>query len=156
VFSRLLKDRILVLGTEVTDEVANALVSQLLYLATASPTEDITLYINSPGGSVQAGLAIFDTMQYVPCDVRTVCFGSAASMGAFLLAAGARGKRQSLPNSRIMIHQPLGQSQGEVCLVFISLFICVCCRNLPSTDAVFPVVSLALALALVCYCRHDQ
>jgi ATP-dependent Clp protease protease subunit len=110
----LLKDRILILGSEVTDDVANVMVAQLLYLASADATSDITLYINSPGGSVQAGLAIFDAMQYVPCDVRTVCYGMAASMGAFLLAAGAKGKRRSLPNSRIMIHQPLGGSQGEV------------------------------------------
>ena len=101
------------LGSEVNDEVANVLVSQLLYLASADPEADITLYINSPGGSVQAGLAIFDTMNYIPCDVSTVCFGMAASMGAFLLSAGAKGKRRSLPNSRIMIHQPLGGSQGE-------------------------------------------
>jgi ATP-dependent Clp protease protease subunit len=114
VISRLLKDRILILGSEVTDDVANVMVAQLLYLASADATSDITLYINSPGGSVQAGLAIFDAMQYVPCDVRTVCYGMAASMGAFLLAAGAKGKRRSLPNSRIMIHQPLGGSQGEV------------------------------------------
>ena len=86
----------------------------MLYLASADPTADITIYINSPGGSVQAGLAIFDTMQYIPCEVNTVCFGMAASMGAFLLAAGSPGKRRSLPNSRIMIHQPLGGSQGEV------------------------------------------
>jgi len=114
VYSRLLKDRILLLGTEVNDEVANVMVSQMLYLASADPNKDITLYINSPGGSVQAGLAIFDTMQYIPCDVNTVCFGMAASMGAFLLSAGTKGKRKSLPNSRIMIHQPLGGSQGEV------------------------------------------
>lgn len=114
VVSRLLKDRILLLGSEVNDEVANVMVAQLLYLASADDKADITLYINSPGGSVQAGLAIFDAMQYVPCDVGTVCFGMAASMGAFLLSAGAKGKRRSLPNSRIMIHQPLGGSQGEV------------------------------------------
>jgi len=113
VISRLLKDRILLLGTEVNDEVANVMVSQMLYLASEDPNADITIYINSPGGSVQAGLAIFDTMQYIPCDVRTVCFGMAASMGAFLLSAGTKGKRKSLPNSRIMIHQPLGGSQGE-------------------------------------------
>lgn len=89
------------------------MVSQMLYLASADPAADITIYINSPGGSVQAGLAIFDTMQYIPCDVNTVCFGMAASMGAFLLSAGTKGKRRSLPNSRIMIHQPLGGSQGE-------------------------------------------
>jgi len=109
-----MKDRILLLGSEVNDDVANVMVAQLLYLASADPTKDITIYINSPGGSVQAGLAIFDTMQYIPCDVNTVCFGMAASMGAFLLSAGTKGKRRSLPNSRIMIHQPLGGSQGEV------------------------------------------
>ncbi len=113
VISRLLKDRILLLGSEVNDDVANVMVSQMLYLASADPDADITIYINSPGGSVQAGLAIFDTMQYIPCDVNTVCFGMAASMGAFLLSAGTKGKRRSLPNSRIMIHQPLGGSQGE-------------------------------------------
>eukprot|EP00607_Mallomonas_marina_P005118 CAMPEP_0182428530 /NCGR_PEP_ID=MMETSP1167-20130531/23092_1 /TAXON_ID=2988 /ORGANISM="Mallomonas Sp, Strain CCMP3275" /LENGTH=254 /DNA_ID=CAMNT_0024611487 /DNA_START=202 /DNA_END=966 /DNA_ORIENTATION=- len=113
VVSRLMKDRILLLGTEVNDDVANVMVAQMLYLARADPKADITLYINSPGGSVQAGLAIFDTMQYIPCDVNTVCFGMAASMGAFLLASGTKGKRRSLPNSRIMIHQPLGGSQGE-------------------------------------------
>ena len=113
VLSRLVKDRIVILGSEVNDEVANNLVSQLLYLASENPEEDITMYINSPGGSVQAGLAIFDTMKYIPCDVKTVCFGMAASMGAFLLSAGTPGKRKSLPNSRIMIHQPLGGSQGD-------------------------------------------
>ena len=113
-YSKLLQDRILLLGSEVNDDVANTMVSQLLYLASADPHKDITLYINSPGGSVQAGLAIFDALQYIPCEVNTVCFGMAASMGAFLLAAGTKGKRKSLPNSRIMIHQPLGGSQGEV------------------------------------------
>lgn len=113
VISRLLKDRILLLGTEVNDEVANVMVSQMLYLASEDPDSDITIYINSPGGSVQAGLAIFDTMNFIPCDVNTVCFGMAASMGAFLLSAGTKGKRRSLPNSRIMIHQPLGGAQGE-------------------------------------------
>lgn len=113
VISRLLKDRILLLGTDVNDEVANVLVAQLLYLANEDPDKDITLYINSPGGSVSAGLAIYDTMQFIPCDVQTVCFGMAASMGAFLLGAGAPGKRKSLPNSRIMIHQPLGGAQGQ-------------------------------------------
>jgi len=113
VISRLLKDRILLLGTQVNDECANVLVAQLLYLANEDPTKDITLYINSPGGSVSAGMAIYDTMQYVPCDVSTVCFGTAASMGAFLLGAGAPGKRRSLPNARIMIHQPLGGAQGQ-------------------------------------------
>jgi len=113
VISRLLKDRILLLGTDVNDEMANVLVAQLLYLANEDPERDITLYINSPGGSVSAGLAIYDTMQFIPCDVQTVCFGMAASMGAFLLGAGAPGKRKSLPNSRIMIHQPLGGAQGQ-------------------------------------------
>mmetsp|Transcript_4281 Transcript_4281/g.6054 ORF Transcript_4281/g.6054 Transcript_4281/m.6054 type:complete len:270 (-) Transcript_4281:334-1143(-) len=113
VLSRLLKDRILLLGSEVNDEVANVLVAQMLYLANQSPYEDITLYINSPGGSVSAGMAIYDTMQFIPCDVSTVCFGMAASMGAFLLGSGTRGKRKSLPNARIMIHQPLGGAQGQ-------------------------------------------
>lgn len=113
VISRLLQDRILLLGQGVDDEVANVLVAQLLYLANEDPEKDITLYINSPGGSVSAGMAIYDTMQYVPCDVSTVCFGMAASMGAFLLGAGAKGKRRSLPNARIMIHQPLGGAQGQ-------------------------------------------
>jgi len=113
VISRLLKDRILLLGQQVDDEVANVLVAQLLYLANEDPTKDITLYINSPGGSVSAGMAIYDTMQYVPCDVSTVCFGMAASMGAFLLGAGAKGKRRASPNARIMIHQPLGGAQGQ-------------------------------------------
>eukprot|EP00904_Undaria_pinnatifida_P000639 jgi/Undpi1/10576/HiC_scaffold_29.g13026.m1 len=113
VISRLLKDRILLLGQQVSDEVANVLVAQLLYLANDDPDKDITLYINSPGGSVSAGMAIYDAMQYVPCDVSTVCFGTAASMGAFLLGAGAKGKRRSLPNARIMIHQPLGGAQGQ-------------------------------------------
>jgi ATP-dependent Clp protease, protease subunit len=112
VMSRLLKDRILLLGTDVNDEVANVLVAQLLYLANQDPDADITLYINSPGGSVSAGLAIYDTMKFIPCDVQTVCFGMAASMGAFLLGAGTPGKRKSLPNARIMIHQPLGGAQG--------------------------------------------
>jgi len=113
VVSRLLRDRVLLLGQSVDDEVANVLVAQLLYLANEDPTKDITLYINSPGGSVSSGMAIYDTMQYVPCDVATVCFGMAASMGAFLLGAGAKGKRRSLPNARIMIHQPLGGAQGQ-------------------------------------------
>merc|ERR1719384_258662 len=113
VISRLLRDRILLLGQGVDDDVANVLVAQLLYLANEDPTKDITLYINSPGGSVSAGMAIYDTMQFVPCDVSTVCFGTAASMGAFLLGAGAPGKRRSLPNARIMIHQPLGGAQGQ-------------------------------------------
>merc|ERR1719149_332080 len=113
VISRLLRDRILLLGQGVDDEVANVLVAQYLYLANEDSGKDITMYINSPGGSVSAGMAIFDTMQFVPCDLNTVCFGTAASMGAFLLGAGTKGKRRSLPNSRIMIHQPLGGAQGQ-------------------------------------------
>ena len=112
VLSSLLKDRVLLLGSEVNDEVANVLVAQLLVLASEDPDADIQFWINSPGGSVSAGLAIYDTMQFIPCDVSTVCFGMAASMGAFLLGAGAQGKRKSLPNARIMIHQPLGGAQG--------------------------------------------
>merc|ERR1711988_400329 len=111
--SRLLKDRIIMIGKGVDDEMANVVVAQLLYLANEDPTKDITMYINSPGGSISSGMAIFDTMQYVPCDVNTVCFGMAASMGAFLLGAGTKGKRKSLPNARIMIHQPLGGAQGQ-------------------------------------------
>lgn len=113
VMSKLLADRIIILGGEVKDEMAQVLIAQMLYLANESPDEDITMYINSPGGSVSAGMAIFDTMQFIPCDVKTVCFGLAASMGSFLLAAGTKGKRKSLPNSRIMIHQPLGGAQGQ-------------------------------------------
>jgi len=113
IYSRLAKDRILLLGTDVNDEVANNLVAQMLFLANEDPGKDITMYINSPGGSVSAGMAIYDTMQYIPCDVATVCFGTAASMGAFLLCSGCPGKRKSLPNSRIMIHQPLGGAQGQ-------------------------------------------
>ena len=113
VVSRLLKDRILLLGTDVNDEVANVLVAQLLYLANEDPDKDITLYINSPGGSVSAGLAIYDTMEYIRPDVSTVCMGQAASMGSLLLTAGAAGKRFSLPNARIMTHQPSGGFQGQ-------------------------------------------
>ena len=109
---KLLKDRILLLGDEVREENANVLVAQLLFLANEDPSKPITLYINSPGGSVSAGLAIYDTMQFIPCPVHTVCFGMAASMGAFLLGAGKKGERKSLPNARIMIHQPLGGAQG--------------------------------------------
>ncbi|CAE8600649.1 unnamed protein product, partial [Polarella glacialis] len=112
VMSKLLQDRIIILGGEVKDEMAQVLVAQMLYLANES-TEDITMYINSPGGSVSAGMAIFDTMQFIPCDVNTVCFGMAASMGSFLLSAGTKGKRKALPNARIMIHQPLGGAQGQ-------------------------------------------
>lgn len=113
IYSRLAKDRILLLGRSVDDEVANSLVAQMLFLASEDPEKDITIYINSPGGSVSAGLAIYDTMQFIPCDVQTICFGTAASMGAFLLGAGTKGKRKSLPNARIMIHQPLGGAQGQ-------------------------------------------
>lgn len=113
VMSRLLRDRIIILGQQVDDTIANLLVAQMLYLAQEDPEKDITMYINSPGGSVSAGMAIFDTMQFVPCDINTVCFGGAASMGAFLLGAGTKGKRRALPNSRIMIHQPLGGAQGQ-------------------------------------------
>lgn len=113
IYSRLAKDRILLLGRAVDDEVANSLVAQMLFLASEDADTDITLYINSPGGGVSAGMAIYDTMQYIPCDVQTICFGTAASMGAFLLSAGTKGKRKSLPNARIMIHQPLGGAQGQ-------------------------------------------
>lgn len=114
IYSHLLnKDRIVFLGQQVDDEIANAIVAQLLYLETVDPEKDIYFYINSPGGSVSAGMGIFDTMNYVKPDVCTICIGLAASMGAFLLSAGAKGKRMSLPNSRIMIHQPLGGAQGQ-------------------------------------------
>jgi len=112
IYSRLLKDRIVFLGTQVNDEVANAIVAQLLFLQSDDPRADIHLYINSPGGSVSAGLAIYDTMQFVTCDVATYCIGQCASMGAVLLAAGAAGKRHALPNARIMIHQPLAGMEG--------------------------------------------
>jgi ATP-dependent Clp protease protease subunit len=112
IYSRLLKDRIVFLGTQVNDEVANAIVAQMLFLQSDDPKADIHLYINSPGGSVTAGLAIYDTMQFVTCDVATYCIGQCASMGAVLLAAGAAGKRHALPNSRIMIHQPLAGMEG--------------------------------------------
>jgi ATP-dependent Clp protease, protease subunit len=114
IYSRLLKDRIIFLGSEVTDSVANVIIAQLLFLESDDPEKDIFFYINSPGGSVTAGLAIYDTMQYIAPDVSTVCVGQAASMGAFLLSAGAKGKRISLRNSRIMIHQPLGGYSGQV------------------------------------------
>lgn len=112
IYSRLLKDRIVFLGSQVNDEVANAIVAQLLFLQSEDPKADIHLYINSPGGSVSAGLAIYDTMQFVTCDVATYCIGQAASMGAVLLTAGAHGKRHALPNARIMIHQPLAGMEG--------------------------------------------
>ncbi|HWP57188.1 MAG TPA: ATP-dependent Clp endopeptidase proteolytic subunit ClpP [Candidatus Acidoferrales bacterium] len=113
IYSRLLKDRIVFLGSVVTDEVANLITAQLLFLESEDPSRDIYFYINSPGGSVTAGLAIYDTMQYIRPDVSTVCLGQAASMGAVLLAAGAKGKRYALPHSRIMIHQPLGEFHGQ-------------------------------------------
>lgn len=113
VMSRLLQDRILILGGQVNDEMANLLIAQMLYLANQDSEKDITIYINSPGGSVSAGMAIFDSMTFVPCDVSTVCFGMAASMGAFLLGAGTKGKRKCLPNARVMIHQPLGGAGGQ-------------------------------------------
>lgn len=113
IFSRLLNDRIIVLSDEVNDVTASLVVAQMLYLESQDPDKDIQFYINSPGGSVSAGFAIFDTMQYVKCDVSTICIGMAASMGAFLLAAGEKGKRFALPNSEMMIHQPLGGAKGQ-------------------------------------------
>jgi len=113
IYSRLLKERIIFLGTPVNDDVASVIIAQLLFLEADDPDKDITFYVNSPGGSVTAGMAIYDTMQYIRCDVATLCMGQAASMGALLLAAGAKGKRFSLPNSRIMIHQPMGGFQGQ-------------------------------------------
>jgi len=113
IYSRLLKDRIIFLGEEVNDVTASLVVAQLLFLEAEDPDKDISLYINSPGGSITSGMAIYDTMQYIKCDVSTICIGMAASMGAFLLAAGAKGKRFALPNSEIMIHQPLGGMQGQ-------------------------------------------
>ncbi|MEX2188898.1 MAG: ATP-dependent Clp endopeptidase proteolytic subunit ClpP [Pirellulales bacterium] len=112
IYSRLLKDRIIFLGTQVYDEMANSIVAQMLFLQSEDPSADIHLYVNSPGGSVTAGMAIYDTMQFVTCDVATYCIGQAASMGAVLLAAGAAGKRHALPNARIMIHQPLAGMEG--------------------------------------------
>ena len=113
IFSRLLNDRIIVLSDEVDDTTASIVVAQLLFLEGQDPDKDISLYINSPGGSVTAGMAIYDTMQYIKCDVSTICMGMAASMGAFLLSSGAKGKRFALPNSEIMIHQPLGGAKGQ-------------------------------------------
>ena len=113
IFSRLLKDRIIMLSGEVNDVTANLVVAQLLFLESEDPDKDIYLYINSPGGSITSGMAIYDTMQYINCDVSTICIGMAASMGAFLLSSGAKGKRFALPNSEIMIHQPLGGFQGQ-------------------------------------------
>ena len=113
IYSRLLKDRIIFLGEEVTDVSANLVVAQLLFLESEDPNKDISLYINSPGGSVTAGMAIYDTMQYIKCDVSTICMGMAASMGAFLLAGGTKGKRMILPNAEVMIHQPSGGAKGQ-------------------------------------------
>ena len=113
IYSRLLEDRIIFLSGEIDDAVANTVVAQLIYLEAKDPSKDINLYINSPGGSVSAGLAIYDTMNYIKCDVSTICIGMAASMGAFLLSSGTKGKRYALPNSEIMIHQPLGGAQGQ-------------------------------------------
>jgi ATP-dependent Clp protease protease subunit len=113
IYSRLLKDRIIFLGTPINDAVANTIIAQMLFLAAQDPDKDISLYINSPGGSITAGMAIYDTMQFIKPDVSTICVGMAASMGAFLLAAGAKGKRLALPNSEVMIHQPLGGAEGQ-------------------------------------------
>lgn len=113
IYSRLLKDRIVFLGTEVNDDVANIIIAQMLFLESEDPDKEITLYINSPGGVITAGLAIYDTMQYVRCPVATVCLGQAASMAAWILAAGTKGRRKALPNSRVMIHQPLGGARGQ-------------------------------------------
>ncbi len=113
IYSRLLKDRIIFLGEEVNEVTASLVVAQLLFLEAEDPEKDIQLYINSPGGSVTAGMAIYDTMQYIKCDVSTICIGMAASMGAFLLAGGTKGKRMALPNAEVMIHQPLGGAQGQ-------------------------------------------
>lgn len=113
IYSRLLKDRIIFLGTQINDQVANTIIAQLLYLESEDPEKEISLYINSPGGVITSGLAIYDTMQYIRAPVNTICLGQAASMGAFLLSSGARGKRYALPNARIMVHQPLGGAQGQ-------------------------------------------
>ena len=113
IYSRLLKERIIFLGTSINDDVANVIVAQLLFLEAEDPDKDITFYVNSPGGMVTSGMAIYDTMNYVKCDIATLCLGQAASMGAVLMAAGTKGKRYALPNSRIMIHQPMGGFQGQ-------------------------------------------
>ncbi|MDZ7833797.1 MAG: ATP-dependent Clp endopeptidase proteolytic subunit ClpP [Desulfobacterales bacterium] len=113
IYSRLLKDRIIILGTQINDEIANLLIAQMLFLESEDPDKDINFYINSPGGSVTSGMAVYDTMEYIKPDITTVCIGQAASMGALLLAAGAKGKRYTLPNGRIMIHQPMGGIQGQ-------------------------------------------
>ena len=119
IFSRLLNDRIIMLNDQVDNASASVIIAQMLYLEGQDPEKDISFYINSPGGSVSAGMAIYDTMQYIKCDVSTICMGMAASMGAFLLAAGTKGKRLALPNSEIMIHQPLGQAQGQATDILI-------------------------------------
>jgi ATP-dependent Clp protease protease subunit len=119
IYSRLLKDRIIFLGGPIDDGVANTVVAQMLFLEMEDPDKDIMLYINSPGGSISAGMAIYDTMKYLKCEVSTLCIGMAASMGAFLLAAGAKGKRKALPNSEIMIHQPLGGTEGQATDILI-------------------------------------
>ena len=119
IFSRLLNDRIIMLNDQVDNATASVIIAQMLYLEGQDPDKDISFYINSPGGSVSAGMAIYDTMQYIKCDVSTICMGMAASMGAFLLAAGTKGKRLALPNSEIMIHQPLGQAQGQATDILI-------------------------------------
>lgn len=120
IFSRLLNDRIIVLSDEVNDATASLVVAQMLYLEGQDPEKDISFYINSPGGSVTAGLAIYDTMQYIKCDVSTICMGMAASMGAFLFSSGAKGKRYILPNAEVMIHQPLGGAQGQATEILIA------------------------------------
>ncbi len=119
IFSRLLNDRIIMLNDQVDNASASVIIAQMLYLEGQDPDKDINFYINSPGGSVSAGMAIYDTMQYIKCDVSTICIGMAASMGAFLLAAGAKGKRYALPNSEIMIHQPLGSAEGQATDILI-------------------------------------
>ena len=119
IYSRLLKDRIIFLGTEVNDQVANVICAQLLFLEADDPDKDIYLYINSPGGVITSGMAIYDTMKYIKCDVSTICMGLAASMGAFLLAAGAKGKRSAVPNARVMIHQPSGGFRGQATDILI-------------------------------------
>ncbi|GGE04129.1 ATP-dependent Clp protease proteolytic subunit [Marinithermofilum abyssi] len=120
IYSRLLKDRIIFLGSEINDAVANTVVAQILFLSAEDPDKDIQLYINSPGGSISAGFAIYDTMQHAKCDIQTICIGMAASMGAFLLSSGTPGKRLALPNSEVMIHQPLGGAQGQATDIEIS------------------------------------
>ncbi|SFS32232.1 ATP-dependent Clp endopeptidase proteolytic subunit ClpP [Marininema halotolerans] len=120
IYSRLLKDRIIFLGSEINDAVANTIVAQMLFLQTDDPNKDIQLYIHSPGGSISAGFAIYDTMRHVSCDIQTICVGMAASMGAFLLSSGTPGKRLALPNSEVMIHQPLGGAQGQASDIEIS------------------------------------